>query len=43
MYRYVFGEELDVEPRKFESMADLTNVFKMNLGDAEAVRLEIKA
>lgn len=43
MYRYVFNEDLGVEPRKFESMADLTNVFKMNLGDSEAVRLEIKA
>jgi hypothetical protein len=43
MYRYVFDEELGVEPRKFDSMADLTNVFKMNLGDSEAVRLEIKA
>jgi chaperone BCS1 len=43
MYRHVFKQELDVEPRKFESMADLTNVFKMNLGDPEAVRLEIKS
>ena len=43
MYRYVFGEELGVEPRMFDSMADLTNVFKVNLGDSEAVRLEIKA
>jgi len=43
MYQFVFGEELDVEPRRFDSMADLTNVFKMNLGDSEAVRLEIKA
>ena len=42
MYLYVFEQELDVEPRNFDSMADLTNVFKMNLGDAEAVRLEIK-
>lgn len=43
MYQYIFGQELGVEPRNFDSMADLTNVFKMNLGDAEAVRLEIKS
>jgi predicted AAA+ superfamily ATPase len=42
MFRHVYGEELGVEPKEFLSMADLSAVFKMNVMDPEAARLEIK-
>lgn len=38
----VYGETLDTEPRHFESMAELSNIFKVHMNDAESARLEIK-
>lgn len=43
MYRQVFGDDLGVEPKKFESMAAVAEVFKRNLSDPEQVRVELKA
>lgn len=42
MFRAVFEEPLNVEPRTFECMADVADVFKRNLDDPEAVRVELK-
>lgn len=42
MYEHVYGEELNVKPKKFKNMADLTNVFKVNINDPEAARVAIK-
>lgn len=42
MFSRVFEEPLGVETRKFKSMAEVTDVFKRNIEDAESARLEIK-
>lgn len=42
MFKAVFEESLNVEPRTFECMADVADVFKRNLDDPEAVRVELK-
>ena len=42
MFRYAYGEELGVEPAAFDSMADLSDVFKRHITEPEAARLEIK-
>lgn len=42
MFEYVYDEPLGVEPKEFESMADLADVFKLNTTNAEAARLAIK-
>jgi SpoVK/Ycf46/Vps4 family AAA+-type ATPase len=42
MYKRFFGTDLDVQPKKFHSMAAVADVFKRNVEDPEAVRLELK-
>lgn len=43
MFKHAYGEELGCEPRQFDSMAALTNVFKRFTLDPESARMEIKA
>jgi hypothetical protein len=42
MFARVYDEELGVEPRQFESMAALANVFKTYPNDSESARMAIK-
>lgn len=42
MFRFAYDEELGVQPREFESMASLAEVFKTFTMDAESARMEIK-
>jgi ATP-dependent 26S proteasome regulatory subunit len=42
MFNYVYSEPLGVEPKQFNSMADLSDVFKRFTTDAESARMEIK-
>lgn len=43
MFERVYGEPLGCQPRQFESMAAVANVFKRSLTDPEAARLKIKS
>lgn len=43
MFLHAYEEELGCHPRQFESMAELTNVFKRFTLDPESARMEIKA
>lgn len=42
MFEYVYNEPLAVKPKKFPSMAELSNVFKKFTTDPESARIEIK-
>lgn len=42
MFEYIYNEPLAADPRTFESMAELTDIFKRNPFDAEKGRMEIK-
>lgn len=42
MFKHAYGQPLNVPPRKFDSVAELSNVFKGYALDPESARIEIK-